>query len=241
MTASSGDSIADGDSRVRPESLTAGLQRALEARGVQVSEGEPVTALTPDGGRWLVETSNGSLAASTVVLASGVDTVRLTAPLRTRFPIVAAKGYSRTYRPDPSGPRRAVYLEAPKVAISAFDGGVRVSGTLELGAHGLALSSRRLAAITAAAQRAMPGWRMPSDPQDWAGMRSLSPDGLPLDRSRAGPTRPARRDRARDARDNAGAGHRRARGGSAARRPAGSAAGGIRSGAVWARQMTARG
>jgi len=175
-----GGLIADGDSRVRPESLTAGLQRALESRGVQVRQGESVTALTSERGRWLVQTSNGSLAANTVVLASGVETVRLTAPLGRRFPIVAAKGYSRTYRPDPSGPRRAVYLEGPKVAISAYDGGVRVSGTLELGAQGLGLSSRRLAAITAGAQRAMPGWRMPSDPHDWAGMRSMSPDGLPL-------------------------------------------------------------
>ena len=175
-----GGLIADGDRRVRPESLTAGLQRALEARGVAVRQGEPVTALTPDRGRWLLQTSNGSLAASAVVVASGVDTVRLVAPLGPRLPIVAAKGYSRTYKPDPSGPRRAVYLEGPKVAISAFDGGVRVSGTLELGAQGLALSVRRLAAITAGAQRAMPGWRMPADPQDWAGMRSLSPDGLPL-------------------------------------------------------------
>jgi D-amino-acid dehydrogenase len=175
-----GGLIADGDRRVRPESLTAGLQQTLEARGVPIRQGEAVTALTPDRGRWLVQTSNGSLSASTVVLAAGVDTVRLTAPLGMRLPIVAAKGYSRTYKPDPSGPGRAVYLEGPKVAISAFDGGVRVSGTLELGAQGLALSSRRLAAITAGAQRAMPGWRMPSDPQDWAGMRSLSPDGLPL-------------------------------------------------------------
>ena len=175
-----GGLIADGDSRVRPESLTAGLQRALEARGVQVRESEPVTALTPDRGRWVVQTSKGSLAAGAVVLASGVDTARLMAPLGARLPIVAAKGYSRTYRPDPSGPQRAVYLEAPKVAISAYDGGVRISGTLELGAQGLALSSRRLAAITAGAQRAMPGWRMPPDPQDWAGMRSMSPDGLPL-------------------------------------------------------------
>ena len=172
--------IADGDRRVRPESLTAGLQQALESRGVPVRQGEPVTAITPDRGRWLVQTANGSLAASVVVLAAGVDTVRLTAPLGVRLPIVAAKGYSRTYAPDPSGPRRAVYLEASKVAISAFEGGVRVSGTLELGAQGLALSVRRLAAITAGAQRAMPSWRMPSDPQDWAGMRSRSPDGLPL-------------------------------------------------------------
>ena len=65
-----GGLIADGDSRVRPESLTAGLQRALEARGVQVRESEPVTALTPDRGRWVVQTSKGSLAAGAVILAS---------------------------------------------------------------------------------------------------------------------------------------------------------------------------
>jgi D-amino-acid dehydrogenase len=55
-----------------------------------------------------------------------------------------------------------------------------VSGTLELGARGLSLSSRRLDAITAAAQRALPTWQVPSKRRDWAGMRSLSPDGLPF-------------------------------------------------------------
>ena len=97
-----------------------------------------------------------------------------------RLPIAAAKGYSRSYRWHPSGPRHALYLETPKVAISVFDGAVRVSGTLELGARSLSLSDRRLAAITAAAQQALPGWEMPSQPLDWAGMRSLSPDGLPF-------------------------------------------------------------
>ncbi|MBV8988877.1 MAG: FAD-dependent oxidoreductase, partial [Solirubrobacterales bacterium] len=89
------------------------------------------------------------------------------------------KGYSRTYPRDASAPRRPLYLEAPKVAVSVFDGGVRISGTLELGARTLALSPRRLAAITAAARRAMPRWQMSAQPHDWAGMRPLSPDGLP--------------------------------------------------------------
>ena len=114
------------------------------------------------------------------MLAAGVATARLLEPLGIRLPVAAAKGYSRTYDVDPSGPRRALYLEGPKVAVSAFDGGVRVSGTLELGARGLALSQRRLAAITDGAQQALPGWRMPPQPSDWAGMRSLSPDGLPF-------------------------------------------------------------
>ena len=112
--------------------------------------------------------------------ANGVDATRLLAPLGVRLPVVAAKGYSRTYPRDPSGPQRPVYLEKPKVSVSVFDGGARVSGTLELGARDLSLSQRRLTAITAAAQRAMPGWRMSAEPFDWAGMRSLSDDGLPF-------------------------------------------------------------
>jgi D-amino-acid dehydrogenase len=96
-----------------------------------------------------------------------------------RLPVAAAKGYSRTYALDPSGPKQPLYLEEPKVAISVYEEGVRVSGTLELGARSLSLSKRRLQAITEAAGRALPGWRMPPNPRDWAGMRSLSPDGLP--------------------------------------------------------------
>jgi D-amino-acid dehydrogenase len=175
-----GGVLARDEQRVRPEALVAGLQRALAASGVEVLEGRPVTALTRDCRHWLVVTGADVRRADAVVIAAGVESAALLAPLGVHVPIAAAKGYSRTYARDPSGPKRAVYLEGPKVAVSAFDEGVRVSGTLELGARSLALSARRLAAITAAAQKAMPDWRMPSRPDDWAGMRSLSPDGLPF-------------------------------------------------------------
>jgi D-amino-acid dehydrogenase len=175
-----GGVIAEGERRVRPERFTAALQRALESRGAQVRQGEPVTALARERGGWLVRTQADAVRAGEVVLAAGVDTAELLAGLGIRLPVVAAKGYSRTYVRDPSGPRRPVYLEGPKVAVSVFDENVRVSGTLELGARGLALSKRRLTAIAQAAQRAMPLWTMPAQPRDWAGMRSLSPDGLPV-------------------------------------------------------------
>ncbi len=175
-----GGVIAEGERRVRPELFTAGLRRALEARGASVRQGAPVTTLARDNGGWLVHTPSATVRAVNVVLAAGIACRRLLAGIGVSLPIAAAKGYSRTYEPGPTAPRRALYLEGPKVAVSVFDGGVRVSGTLELGATGLALSPRRLAAITDAAQRAMPGWRMPGRSRDWAGMRSLSPDGLPL-------------------------------------------------------------
>ena len=112
-------------------------------------------------------------------MASGVPTQELVGGLGVRLPIATAKGYSRTFPHVPTGPSRSMYLEERKVAISVYDEGVRVSGTLELGARGLALSKRRLRAITAAAAAAIPGWEMPPNPADWAGMRPLSPDGLP--------------------------------------------------------------
>lgn len=174
-----GGMIAYGEGRVRPEGLTAGVARALIALGVEVIEGIPVTRLTRDNTEWVAETPTGPRRADVVIIAGGVDSARLLAAHGLRLPIAAAKGYSRTYALDPSGPKQPLYLEEPKVAVSVYEEGVRVSGTLELGARDLSLSARRLQAITAAAQRALPGWQMPPQPRDWAGMRSLSPDGLP--------------------------------------------------------------
>jgi D-amino-acid dehydrogenase len=116
------------------------------------------------------------------VLAGGVAVGGLLGQLGVRLPVVAAKGYSRTFARHPDvrgGPRRSLYLESPKVAVSVFDEAVRVSGTLELAARDLTLSPRRLAAITAAARHALPDWTPSDAGRDWAGARSVSPDGLP--------------------------------------------------------------
>jgi D-amino-acid dehydrogenase len=174
-----GGVIAHGEGRIRPELFTAGVRRALDERGATVVEDAPVSALNRDGQGWRADTPAGAWRADAVVIAAGVASERLLSAHGVRIPIAAAKGYSRTYAPHDTGPRQPLYLEGPKVAISVFDGGVRVSGTLELGARSLALSARRLGAIAAAAQRALPGWQMPPRRRDWAGMRSLSPDGLP--------------------------------------------------------------
>jgi D-amino-acid dehydrogenase len=175
-----GGVIARDERRVRPESLTSGLKRALASRHIDVLENSPVSSLTRDRAAWRVAGTSEVRSSEHVVIASGVESTALLAALGVRLPLVAAKGYSRTYLPESGAPKRPLYLEGPKVSISVFDHGVRVSGTLELGARTLSLSSRRLQAITSAARRALPRWRMASPPSDWAGMRSLSPDGLPF-------------------------------------------------------------
>ena len=174
-----GGVIAHGERRVRPERFTAAVRDSLVARGTEVREHAAVTRLTREGHQWRADGPAEARRADAVVIAGGVASAQLLSPHGIQLPIAAAKGYSRTCARAPSGPRHALYLERPKVAISVFDAGVRLSGTLELGARDLDLSNRRLEAITAAAQRALPDWRISPRRRDWAGMRSLSPDGLP--------------------------------------------------------------
>ena len=171
--------VGGGERRVRPETLSAGVKERLLSLGAGVVEYTPVTALARAGPGWVLSSGAREWLADGVVVANGVAASELLGRLGFRLRLAAAKGYSRTFRSVESGPSRPMYLEEPKVAISVFDGGVRVSGTLELGARGLSLSPRRLRAITDGAQRAMPGWKMPPEPADWAGMRPLSPDGMP--------------------------------------------------------------
>jgi D-amino-acid dehydrogenase len=174
-----GGLVADGERRVRPESFVAGLRDRVESLGVTVIEHSKVTTVTRRGPEWVVAGSAGAWCADRVVLANGVGAAAVLRQLGVRLPLAAAKGYSRTFARAASGPTGPIYLEAPKVAISVYAGAVRVSGPLELGARTLSLSARRLDAITAAAKAAMTGWTMSPDAVDWAGMRSLSPDGLP--------------------------------------------------------------
>ena len=169
---------AGGEARVRPETLIAALLATLAARGVEVAEEVPVTALRRDGRRWLAVTPGGSRPAGAVVVTTGAD-VALLSGLGVPLPVIAAKGYSRTFARAPGGPRRALYLHGPRVAVSPFADAVRISGGMDLGARGTAPSARRLRAIAAAAQVALPGWPMPAAGVDWAGLRPLSPDGLP--------------------------------------------------------------
>jgi D-amino-acid dehydrogenase len=169
---------AQEERRVRPELFVSAVRRML--LGDAVTEGAPVSAIVPERGGWIVRTSAAEFHGEAVVLAAGTATVELLAPLGVQLPILAAKGYSRTFASGSTAPQLPLYLEKPKVAISVFDGSVRVSGTLELGARDLSLSGRRLAAITRAATGALPAWEVPVESHDWAGMRSLAPDGLPL-------------------------------------------------------------
>jgi D-amino-acid dehydrogenase len=171
--------LARVERHVRPESLIGGLRRALIGRGVRIEESAEVTGLldTPDG--WRVMTAHGAIDADRVVVAAGVWTRELLAPLGLRLPLEGAKGYSITAPANGDRPRHPLYLTEIKVGVSPFEGAIRLAGTLELAGLNLDVDHRRVAAIVRHAADYI-GVRGEGGSVEWAGLRPMAADGLPV-------------------------------------------------------------
>ena len=171
---------APSERHVRPETLTRGLASALVAAGAEVREGSEVTSLTRVAGGWRLGTVADRVEADRVVVAGGVWTGQLLAPLGVAVRQEPAKGYSVTAVGEGTAPRQALYLGEARVGCSPFDGGVRLAGTLELAGLDLRIDNRRLAAVARSAEAYMKDWRPLRPELEWAGLRPLPADSLPL-------------------------------------------------------------
>jgi D-amino-acid dehydrogenase len=178
-----GGLYAPSDRFVRPESLIDGLVDHLRQAGVEMIAQTEVQSLVPrraGSSGWRVVTSVGEMHADRVIVASGVWSAALLAKLGVRIRLEAAKGYSVTASGSGTRPQHPLYLTEAKVACSPFAGGVRLAGTLELGGLDTSLNRRRLDAVVRAASVYLHDWTPEGLQLEWAGLRPLTPDGLPL-------------------------------------------------------------
>lgn len=179
---SAGDAVVAGllgarESHVRPESVISGL---CEVLGDAVHEGAEVIGLFRRGHDWRIETEADAFEVDRVVVAAGAWTGGLLGGVGARLPLEAAKGYSVTAGRGIGAPRRPLYLTEAKVGVSPYDDAVRIAGTLELAGLDLTIDRRRLAAVERAARTYLPGWQPGAARVEWAGLRPLAPDGLPV-------------------------------------------------------------
>lgn len=168
---------------MRPESLVDGLVAYLRGARAELLEQVQVHSLVPGGGGasgWRVLTSADEIHADRVVVAAGVWSSALLARLGVRIPLEAAKGYSVTATGSGTRPLHALYLTEAKVGCSPYAEGVRLAGTLELTGIDLSLNRRRLDAIARAASVYLRDWSPQGLKLEWAGLRPLTPDGLPF-------------------------------------------------------------
>lgn len=155
-------------------------ERAREA-GAEIRPGVEVLALRRNGSRVTsVWTTTGELRVGQVVVAAGVWSRGLAADLGVRLPLEGAKGYHVDVAARPGDPALPIWLHEDRVVVTPLAGRVRLGGTLELTGTDRRVDGRRVAAITAAAGRALPRLADRAPTHVWRGLRPCTPDGLPV-------------------------------------------------------------
>ncbi len=168
--------------------FTEELARAAQDRGVQFAFDTQVTRLLVEDARATAvevvapEGDFRRLTADAIVVACGVYSRALLAPLGVRLPLYAGKGYSATYEVIDGARAPTVSLtdDEYKLVFARLGARLRVAGTAEIGSHDRSLNEQRCAAITRRTQSLFPGACDYARPKYWAGLRPVTPSGVPL-------------------------------------------------------------
>jgi D-amino-acid dehydrogenase len=144
--------------------------------------GQRVTAIDASAAVKRVKTASETYQADAVVVAGGVDSVALLAPLGIKVPLYPIKGYSATVtvREATYAPQAALMDEAYKVAMVRMGNRIRIAGTAELGSRQLSLRDSALRTLVKVARDWFPGAADYREPNYWVGARPMLPDGAPL-------------------------------------------------------------
>lgn len=174
---------------VRNPRFTKALRADVEARGVRVLPGYPVTGFK--GSDTLVfvvsdplkrvagvETPQGTLSASAFVVCAGAWTGDLLRPLGPRLQIDPVKGQMLLFRARP-GIVRTIHLAQDRYAIPRRDGRVLFGSTLEETGYDKATTAAAREELWRIATTRFPALAGFEVERHWAGLRPGSPAGVP--------------------------------------------------------------
>jgi len=164
--------------------LVVGLHKRLLEMGTRIVEDAPVDAVefrgTAAGARAVsaVRTRGERHEGDSFVLAAGAWTEPLSAMFGHRLPVRPGKGYSVDI--PPVRLRSATNLSDAKVALTPYADRLRLAGTMEFAGLDEDVNDTRVAAILRAPATYLRAWQAPAEPpRPRAGMRPMTPDGLP--------------------------------------------------------------
>ncbi|GAB3396974.1 FAD-binding oxidoreductase [Schumannella luteola] len=165
---------------VDPESLMRALHAKLVDLGVELVENAPIDAVERSGDRVAAVRSGARrFDGDRFLLAAGAWTGPVSKLFGQPLPVRPGKGYS--VEVAPYGLKSAVNLSDAKVAITPLANKLRLAGTMEFGGLDENINQVRVDAILRAPKAYFRDWEPPaSAPVARAGMRPMTPDGLPI-------------------------------------------------------------
>jgi D-amino-acid dehydrogenase len=163
-------------------SLTRGLRARIVELGGTITESAPIDRVERLGDVIVaVRSGERRFTGDSFVVAAGAWAGRVTALFGTPLPIRPGKGYSIDITPPPMQLRTAINLSDAKIAMTPYAGRMRLSGTMEFAGLDEEVNVTRVQAILRGPTGYFDNWQVPtSAPQAKAGMRPMTPDGMPI-------------------------------------------------------------
>jgi D-amino-acid dehydrogenase len=170
-----------------PAAVLTALGRAFHQAGGERRAGLACAVAVKDGMAELMLAGGERLGGTGIVLAAGVESGPLVAPLGLKAPIIAERGYhiQASAHRWPQGMPPVVFEERSMI-VTRFDSGLRAAGFVEFGRRDAAPDARKWQRLEShAATLGLPAegpW------QRWVGSRPTLPDYLPaIGRAAAAP------------------------------------------------------
>lgn len=138
-----------------------------------------IRAIRPsDDGQWLIETDEGTISASKLLIAAGAWSTRLLEPLGIRLPLEFERGYHLEFRRPGVELRHSVMDLDKKFVTSAMTSGIRSAGTAEFAGLDVPPDYRRAETLKTLTKTMLPDVNV-EDTKSWMGVRPSFPDSLP--------------------------------------------------------------
>lgn len=165
------------------EQLCLSLSELLQANGVRLRFGTPVTSLRREPqGKLLAFHGNEAIEADTIVLANGTAAQTLARSVGVDLGIYPLRGYSLTYPVDEQSgaPRLSVSDIRNKVVYAPIDGHLRVAGMIDIGVDHPRAISERIQTLQRQVKDFYPALKPLDAPLSWSGERPARPTSKPL-------------------------------------------------------------
>jgi D-amino-acid dehydrogenase len=168
------------DTSVEPHQFLAALASEAREAGAQLYAAHAVERIVTSGARALAIRVNGrTINVRTVVLACGHATTGMTRQLGLRAPLMTGMGYTVDLRASRSLRVPLVFVER-HVAATPLGARARLAGGMIVGARKPRVPRGAAAALERSVRDVLPGLAATRISPPWAGLRPLTPDGLPM-------------------------------------------------------------
>ena len=163
---------------INPQRLLTVLTERVIRQGGQILRRD-VTGLRPTPEGVSIDTPEGILTASQVVIAAGAWSATLLRRLGLKIPLETERGYHLTI-PDPGIRINNTLMEAGRMVVAnSMEGGLRMAGTVELAGLKAPPDYRRARNLAVLGKEIFPRLNV-DGASEWMGHRPSLPDSLPV-------------------------------------------------------------